>query len=100
MSMRYIKASQNMGKSAFVSELAKFLSNGIPSFSGMELHYIKPSENDPVDIVTTDYDEFTTKYGEYVRVIYRGEHLYDINVNGDSNFGILIDVMKFLQRDF
>ena len=97
--IKYIKASAE-NKAEFVSNLGKFMSDEIPNFYGTEFHYIKPTEDNPVEILTTNYDSFEAKYGEYVRVIYRGDHLYDINVAGDNNWGIMLDVIKVLKNDF
>jgi len=98
--IKYIKAAEE-NKAEFVSNFGKFLSDQVPQFRGCEFHYIKPTIDNPVDIFTTSGDTINgATYGEFVRVICRGNHIYDINVSADSRWGIVLDCIKYLKNDF
>ena len=100
MKNKYIKAGTDIDKATFVHEFGEFLSENCRAFGDLELIYTKVNGDKTVEVNTPDGSTWTASYGEFVTVYVNGRELYDINVAATSNWGMVIDIVKYLQRDF
>lgn len=99
--IKYVRAATGgENKTEFVKELGELLSKHSRSFSNVRFEYIQPTDENPIEITTTDYNTYKATDGEFVRIYVNNNHLYDVNVSASSTWGIYLDLARVLRTEF